>query len=74
MVSILVRLMSAGLADGEWLDDDKGEVVAGDVVDRAAEAKDLMQFSAWFSAVRKSSVFQKLSFIESSSLCLAPIG
>lgn len=46
MISILVRLVSAGLGE-EWLKDDEGEVADGEVVvDRPVDARDLMQFSA----------------------------
>jgi len=46
MISILVRQMSVGLIDGEWLEDDEGDVAAGDVADRVAAVRDFMQFDA----------------------------
>jgi hypothetical protein len=46
MISILVRSISAGPEDVEWPAEEGGEVVFGDILERAVDARVLMQFDA----------------------------
>jgi hypothetical protein len=46
MISTRVRSISAGPGDVEWPAEDGGEVVPGDIPERAVDARVLMQFDA----------------------------
>jgi len=46
MISILVRSISVGPEDKEWPAEDGGEVVLGDIPERAVDARVLIQFDA----------------------------